>query len=68
VNVKVLHREWPQGPVTETDLGAVNATTEKVDFRISTRQMAIRYDWNSSPTDGRLGRIMFDITPTQRTR
>lgn len=68
VNVKVLHREWPQGAVTETDLGAVNATTEKVDFRISTRQMAIRYDWNSSPTDGRLGRIMFDITPTQRTR
>jgi hypothetical protein len=69
VNVSVLSKEWPQAAtVTTTNLGAINATTEKVDTRISGRQIAIRYDWNSSPTDGRLGKILFDVTPTQRTR
>ena len=69
VNIKLKHRLWPQGPVTETDLGAVNNTTLKVDCRVSARQVALRYDWGStSPTDGRLGRIMLDIAPTQRTR
>ena len=69
VNVSVKSKEWPQATnVTTTDLGAINATTEKVDTRISARQIAIRYDWNSSPTDGRLGKILFDVTPTQRTR
>ena len=69
VNVSVKSKEWPQATnVTTTDLGAINATTEKVDTRISARQIAIRYDWNSSPTDGRLGKILFDVVPTQRTR
>lgn len=69
VNVSVKSKEWPQATnVTTTNLGAINATTEKVDTRISARQIAIRYDWNSSPTDGRLGKILFDVVPTQRTR
>ncbi len=69
VNIKVKHRLWPQGTVSETDLGSVNSTTEKVDFRINARQIALRYDWGaSSPTDGRIGRIMLDIMPTERTR
>ena len=69
VSVSVKSKEWPQSTdVTTTALGAVNSTTTKVDTRISARQIALRYDWNSSPTDGRLGKILFDVTPTQRTR
>ena len=69
VSVSVKSKEWPQSTdVTTTALGAVNSTTTKVDTRISARQIALRYDWNSSPTDGRLGKILFDVTPTERTR
>ena len=69
VSVSVKSKEWPQSPdVTTTELGAINSTTTKVDTRISARQIALRYDWNSSPTDGRLGKILFDIVPTERTR
>ncbi len=69
VNVKILSKDWPQSTtVTTTDLGNVSLTTEKKDCRISARQIALRYDWQSNPTDGRLGRIMLDLEKTSRTR
>ena len=67
--MSVKAKEWPQDTYIQTyDLGAINSQTHKVDTRISGRQIALRYDWNSSPTDGRLGKILFDVVPTQRTR
>lgn len=68
VQVSVKHRLWPQSTATELDIGTVDTTTEKLDFRVTARQAAMRFTWVSSPTRGRLGRIMFDILPTGRTR
>lgn len=68
VQVTVKTRLWPQGNVTETVIGTVDSSTLKKDFRLTARQAAVRFDWTSSPTAGRLGRIMFDVTPLERTR
>lgn len=68
VDVTIKHRMWPQGAVTETAIGTVNSSTTKLDFRVTARQVAMRFDWSAVPTDGRLGRIVFDVLPTGRTR
>lgn len=68
VRVTLKHRKWPQGAVTETVIGTATQTTEKIDFRVTARQAATRFDWVSAPTKGRLGRISLDIIPTGRTR
>lgn len=68
VDVSLKHRMWPQGAVSTQSIGTATATTEKLDFRLTTRQVGIRFDWNAVPTDGRIGRILFDVLPTGRTR
>ena len=71
INVKIYHKNFPQAQSFEIeDLGPINKATLKKDFRVTARQIKIRYDWSSSttPTDGRLGRTLLDITPTRVTR
>ncbi len=68
VQLTLKHRLWPQGAETTTVAGTVTATTEKLDFRITAKQLGVRMDWTASPTDGRVGRLMFDISPTGRKR
>jgi len=69
VNVKILSKDWPQDSnVTTTDLGNISTSTLKKDCRITARQIALRYDWQSNPTDGRLGRIELDLEKTNRLR
>ena len=54
--------------VYEKDLGAITATTEKIDARISGRMLKFIFTFNSNPTQGRIGRLLVDIERTQRTR
>jgi hypothetical protein len=68
VDVSLKQRMWPQGEVSTLAIGTVTATTEKLDFRLTARQVGVRFDWNAVPTDGRIGRMLFDIMPTGRTR
>ena len=68
VRLTLKHRLWPQGTVSELAAGTVDPTTEKLDFRVTARQVATRFDWIAAPTDGRLGRIQFDVMPSDRTR
>lgn len=71
INVKLISKMWPQATTTiTTDLGSINSTTLKKDFRITARQFKIKYEWSSvaGPTDGRQGRTLLDIKPTTRTR
>lgn len=71
INVKVISKMWPQATnYITTDLGPINNTTLKKDFRVTARQFKIRYEWSSTagPTDGRQGRTLLDIKATKRTR
>ena len=68
VDVSVKYRMWPQAAESTLAIGTVDSSTTKLDFRVTARQVAMRFDWNSVPTNGRLGRILFDITPTERKR
>lgn len=68
VDVSLKYWLWPQDTPSTLECGTVTATTQKLDFRVTARQVAMRFDWNTVPTDGRIGRIMFDVLPTSRKR
>ena len=68
VDVSLKYWLWPQDTPSTLECGTVTATSQKLDFRVTARQVAMRFDWNTVPTDGRIGRIMFDVLPTSRKR
>ena len=68
-NLKVKYKMNPQAAtIYEKDLGAITATTEKIDARISGRMLKFIFTFNSNPTQGRIGRLLVDLERTQRTR
>lgn len=68
VKLTLKHRLWPQGTETTKEIGTFDSSTTKLDFRVTARQVGGRFDWVSAPTEGRLGRIMFDVLPTGARR
>jgi len=68
IKVTLKSRFWPQGAETETEIGTIDSTTTKLDFRVTARQIGGKFEWVSTPTEGRLGRIMFDVLPSGAKR
>ena len=68
LKLTLKHRMWPQGDETTEEVGTIGASTTKLDFRVTARQIAVRFDWTSNPTRGRLGRLAFDVVPTGARR
>lgn len=61
-------KRWPAGSETEHGPYTVLATTEKIDFRMTARQMALRVDSASAPSFWRLGALRLDLRPTGSKR
>lgn len=66
-DVTAMAYRYPNStPTTETK--AITASTEKVDFRITGRQVQLVFAGNSAPAFMRTGQITIDVRPTGMVR
>lgn len=68
VDLSFLCRPWPVGAETVHGPYAVLPTTEKIDLRMTARQIALRIDSASAPSFWRLGAMRADLRPTGSKR
>lgn len=68
VQVTVKSKNWQSQTATSLVIGSFDSTTEKIDFRVTARYVAVRFDFTSTSSSGRLGRIMFDAMPVGSRR
>jgi len=68
VRVTVKHKNWPNATATALTIGAFTSTTEKIDFRATARYMAMRFDFTSTSSAGRFGKILVDAMPVGSKR
>ena len=68
VDVTIVSRLWPTDPDTTTAAGTVGDSTQKLDFRVTARHIGVKFQSTTTPNSWRLGRILLDVVPTQRTR
>ena len=68
VDVTIVSRLWPTDPDTTTAAGTVDDSTQKLDFRVTARHIGVKFQSTTTPNSWRLGRILLDVVPTQRTR
>jgi hypothetical protein len=61
-------RLWPAGSETTHGPYTVLPTTERIDIRMTARQVALRLDSNSAPSFWRLGALRLDLRPTGSRR
>ena len=66
-DVTVMAYRYPNSTPTTTTQ-SVTATTEKIDFRITGRQVQLKFDGNSAPAFMRTGQITVDVRPTGMVR
>lgn len=66
-DVTVMAYRYPNSTPTTTTQ-SVTATTEKMDFRITGRQVQLKFDGNSAPAFMRTGQITVDARPTGMVR
>jgi hypothetical protein len=66
-DVTVMAYLYPNSTPTTTTQ-SVTATTEKIDFRITGRQVQLKFDGNSAPAFMRTGQITVDARPTGMVR
>jgi hypothetical protein len=66
-DVTVMAYRYPNSTPTTTTQ-SVTATTEKIDFRITGRQVQLKFDGNSAPAFMRTGQITVDARPTGMVR
>lgn len=68
LTLTIKGRLWPAGDETESGPHAVLPTTERVDLRMTARQMALRIDSASAPSFWRLGALRVDLRETAGKR
>ena len=68
VTLTMKHKLRPQASETETNVGTITSATEKVDFRLTSRLVGVKFDWTGTNTAGRIGRMSFDVSPVGSTR
>lgn len=68
VRVTVKHKNWPNATATALTIGAFTSSTEKIDFRATGRYMALRFDFTSTSSAGRFGKIIVDAMPVGSKR
>ena len=60
LSITLRTRRFPQAPPVDHGPYAVAGTTEKIDLRLTARQMAVRIDSTSAPSFWRLGAVRVD--------
>lgn len=68
VNITVYSRPWPTGPETVHGPYLYIETTDRIDVRITGRQLKLRFSGASSPAYVRFGSERLDITQTGMRR
>jgi hypothetical protein len=68
VALSLKARFWPAGAETAHGPFTILPTTEKIDFRLKARQVALRLDSSSAPSFWRLGALRLDLRETGSRR
>ena len=68
VQVTVYSKNWQSQTETGLVIGSFDSTTEKIDFRVTARYVAVRFDFTSTSSSGRFGKILFDVMPVGSRR
>jgi hypothetical protein len=68
LSLSFLCRPWPTATLTTHGPYDVLTTTEKIDLRLTARQIALRIDSASAPSFWRLGAVRADLRPTGSKR
>ncbi|MBP2311881.1 hypothetical protein [Azospirillum soli] len=68
VDVSLVSRPWPQGSETTSGPYTIASTTQKVDCRVTGRQIAFRLESNSAPSFWRLGDMRVEMQATGARR
>ncbi len=68
LSLTFIGQRFPAAAETSYGPYAVVSTTEKIDLRLTARQMALRIDSASAPSFWRLGALRLDLRPTGSKR
>jgi hypothetical protein len=68
LQLRLKTRPWPNGAEAEHGPYAVQASTEKIDMRLTARQISLRIESASAPSFWRLGALRADLRPTGSKR
>jgi hypothetical protein len=61
MHLTLTSRQYPQGDGVMYGPYAMAAGQDKVDFKATGRLYRVKISWNSSPAEGRIGRLTFDV-------
>jgi hypothetical protein len=68
VTFDVFYKRYPNAPEVHKGAYIAAENTEKLDFRLTARQIKLRLSANSSPSFWRLGCVRADVLPTGQLR